>query len=196
MRSSLPRTAALAALGATAVLTLAALPAAAATYEVDPVHSSAIFKVKHFGVANFYGAFREVSGRIEYDPESPEGLAVEVTIAAASVDSRNGQRDDHLKSQDFLNVVEFPTISFRSTRVAPAGDDRYEVTGDLTLHGVTREIQVTAEKTGEGKHPRSGRDLVGFEARFAVDRTDFGMTFMAGPLSEQVEIILALEAGK
>ena len=172
-----------------------ALPASAATYEIDGLHSSALFKVKHFGVANFYGAFKDVSGTVDYDAVG-DGLAVQVSIAAASVDSRYGQRDDHIKSPDFLNAAEFPTISFTSTSVTPAGDGTYEVVGNLTLHGVTREIQVTAEKTGEGTNPRSGKELVGFEARFSVDRTEFGMSFMAGPLSEDVEFILALEAGK
>jgi polyisoprenoid-binding protein YceI len=184
------------ALGAIVALMVSALPASAATYEVDGVHSSAIFQVKHFGVSNFYGAFKEISGTVNYDAESADGLAVEVTIGAASVDSRYGQRDDHIKSPDFLNAAEFPAITFKSTSVTPAGDGVYSVTGDLTLHGVTNEIQVTATKTGEGKHPRSGKDLVGFETRFTIDRTEFGMSFMDGPLSAEVEFLLSLEAGK
>jgi len=180
-------------------LLLAVAPAAAAsaaTYTVDGVHSSAVFKVKHFGVSNFYGVFNDIQGSIEYDPASPAGMAVEVTLAADSVETRYEQRNNHVKSPDFLNAAEFPTISFKSTSVAPNDDGTLVVTGNLTLHGVTREISVTAEKVGEGKHPRSGKDLIGFEARFTVDRTEFDMTFMAGPLSEDVEFLISLEAGQ
>lgn len=186
----------IAALGAIAALLLPAVPASAATYEVDSVHSSALFSVKHFGISNFYGVFREISGTVDYDAASADGLAVEITIGAASVDSRYEQRDDHIKSPDFLNAAEFPTIGFKSTSVTPTGDGTYDVTGDLTLHGVTRQIQVTAERTGEGKHPQSGKDMVGFETRFTIDRTEFGMSFMAGPVGEEVVFLLSLESGK
>ena len=181
--------------GAVAVLALSVVPATAATFEVDGVHSSAVFKIKHFGVSNFYGMFRDISGVIEYDAENPEGLAVEVTIAAGSADTRSESRDNHIKSPDFLNAAEFPTITFKSTSVSDNGDGTYAVTGDLTLHGVTREVQATAEKIGEGAHPRSGQEMIGFESRFTIDRTDYDMGFMAGPVGEEVEFILSLEAG-
>jgi len=176
---------------------IALVPAAsadAATYEVDGVHSSALFKVKHFGASNFYGAFREITGSINYDSAMPEGMGIEVEIAAASVDTRYEQRDNHVKSPDFLNAAEFPTIKFKSTSVSMNDDGTFSVTGNLTLHGVTKEIQVTAEKVGEAEHPRSGKQLIGFEAKFTVDRTEFDMAFMAGPLSEEVEFMISLEA--
>lgn len=173
-----------------------AVAADAATYEIDGVHSSALFKVKHFGTSNFYGAFREIKGSIDYDAAAPEGMGIAVEISSASVDTRFEQRDNHVKSPDFLNAAEFPAISFKSTSVTANGDDTFAVTGNLTLHGVTKEIQVTAEKVGEGEHPRSGKQLIGFEARFVVDRTEFDMGFMAGPLSEEVEFLISLEAGK
>jgi len=182
-------------LGITAAL-LIALPAAAATYSVDGTHSSAIFRIKHFGSSNFYGVFREVSGTIHYDPAKPDASSIEVTIKAESVDTRNQRRDGHAKSPDFLNAAQFPNITFKSTSVKPLGDDRFEVTGALTLLGVTKTITATAEKVGEGKSPQSDTQLVGFEARFVVDRTDFGMGFMAGPmLGKEVTLIISLEAG-
>lgn len=173
-----------------------ALPASAATYTIDGSHSSALFKVKHFDVANFYGMFNEVEGTIDYDPATPAEAKINVTIKADSVDSRNTSRDDHIKSPDFLNAKQFPTITFKSTAVKPLGGDRFEVTGTLTLHGVTKELSVIAEKTGSGKNPRNGKDMVGFEARFTVDRTEYDMGFMAGPLSTDIEFTLALEAAK
>jgi polyisoprenoid-binding protein YceI len=182
-------------LGLAVALTLSAVPASAATFEVDGVHSSAVFKIKHFGISTFYGMFGDISGAIEYDAENPDGMAVEISIAADSADTRNERRDTHVMSPDFLNAAEFPTISFKSTGVADNGDGTYSVTGDLTLHGVTKEVQVTAEKIGEGPHPRSGQQMIGFESRFTIDRTDYDMDFMAGPLSEEIEFILSLEAG-
>jgi len=170
-------------------------PAAAATYTIDGTHSSAIFKIQHFGVSNFYGAFSALSGTIEYDAANPEGLSIQVSIAADSVTTRAENRDNHVKSPDFLNAAEFPTITFESTGVSQTGDGQYEVTGNLTLHGVTREMTVTAERVGEGAHPRSGKELVGFESHFTVDRTEHDMGFMAGPLSAEIDFILSLEAG-
>lgn len=178
-----------------AALAVAAMPAAAATYSIDPVHSSVIFKIKHFGASNFYGAFKEVTGTIHYDAENPGASSVELEIAAASVDTRNEQRDNHIKSPDFLNAGEFPKITFKSTGVEGSADS-LQVTGKLTLHGVTKDVTATVEKVGEGKNPRSGANLIGFETRLTIDRTDFDMGFMAGPLGEEVDLIISLEAGQ
>lgn len=175
-------------------LLLAAIPASAATYEIDPVHSSVIFKVKHFGVSNFYGAFKEISGTIDYDAENVGSSSIDVEIAADSVDSRNKNRDEHIMGPDFLNSGEFPKITFKSTGVKGSGDS-FQVTGKLTLHGVTKDVTADVEKIGEGKHPRSGASLIGFEARLTIDRTGYDMGFMAGPLSEEVDLILSFEAG-
>lgn len=176
------------------LLALLTAPAGAATYTIDPVHSSALFKIQHFGASNFYGMFKSISGTLEYDAASPHQSSISVEIDAASVDTRVAQRDDHVKSTDFLDVQQFPTIEFRSKRVKSLGDGKLEVVGDLTLHGVTKEITAMAEKVGEGKHPRNGKSLIGFEARFTVDRTEFDMGFMAGPLGAEVEFLLSVEA--
>jgi polyisoprenoid-binding protein YceI len=177
-------------------LLLLALPAAAATYTIDGNHSSAVFRVKHFNVSNFYGTFNAISGTIQFDAEKPAASSIEVTIKADSVNTRNERRDGHAKSPDFLNAAEFATIKFKSTNVKPTGDDTFEVTGKLTLHGVTHDITVTAEKTGQGPSPQGGGELIGFEVRFSVDRTEYDMGFMVGPLSKEITFILALEAGK
>ncbi len=180
-------------LGALALLL--ALPMTAADYTIDGGHSSAVFKVKHFDIANFYGTFNDISGTLTYDAANPGASKVSVTIQAASVDSRNDQRDGHIKSPDFLNAGEFPVITFESTSVSGSADE-LQITGKITLHGVSKEITITAEKTGEGTNPRNQKEMVGFETRFSVDRTQHGMEFMAGPLSKDVEFILALEAVK
>lgn len=172
---------------------VAALPATAATYTIDSVHSSAIFKVRHFNTSNFYGLFKNVSGTITYDAEGTS--SIEVTIAADSVDTRSERRDNHLKSPDFLNAAEFPKITFKASGIETTGDS-FQVTGQLTLHGVTKDVTASVEKIGAGKHPQSKKDMVGFEARFKIDRTDFDMSFMAGPVGTDIELILSLEASQ
>jgi polyisoprenoid-binding protein YceI len=177
-----------------ALAALAAAPAMAAGYAIDGTHSSAIFRIKHFETAYFYGAFKEVSGTVTYDAENPAKSSIMVEIAAASADTRNTNRDDHVKSPDFLNAAEFPKITFKSTSVKAAGDDMLEVTGDFTLHGVTKPVTAEVELTGQGTHPSSGKAIIGFLARFTVDRTQHDMGFMAGPLSKEVDFILSVEA--
>lgn len=174
---------------------LLATPMAAAEYAIDGSHSSALFKVKHLDTAYFYGMFKDVSGTVSYDAANPSNSKIEVTIASGSVDSRNGNRDDHIKSPDFLNAKQFPTISFKSTGVKASGDD-LTITGDLTLHGVTKSVTVDAKRTGGGKHPRSGKDIIGFHASFSVDRTAHDMDFMVGPLAKDIEFVLSIEAAK
>ncbi len=174
---------------------LLATPVTAADYSVDAVHSSALFKVTHLGTSNFYGMFKEMEGTIVYDDANPAGSSIEITIAAESVDTRSENRDNHVKSPDFLNAKQFPKITFKSTSVKAAGGG-LEVTGDLTLLGVTKPVTAKVVKTGEGKNPRSGAELIGFEATFSVDRTAHDMNFMAGPLGETIDFTLAVEAIK
>lgn len=182
-------------LGLTALVALvfASTPIHAANYSIDGNHSSAIFKIKHLDVAYFYGAFKGVSGTLAYDGANPGAASIDLTLDAESVDSRNDNRDTHIKSPDFLNAKQFPTITFKSKSVEASGDD-LKVTGTLTLHGVSKEIHVTATKTGSGTHPRSQKQMIGFHSEFTVKRSDFDMNFMVGPLSDEVTFILSLEA--
>lgn len=170
--------------------------AAPATYKVDPVHSSNVFRIKHNNVANFYGRFKEMSGSVNWDDADPTASSLKVEIPAASVDTGAGARDNHLKSPDFFNAAQFPTISFVSSSVTKSADNTYKVSGDLTLHGVTKPVTVDLVKTGAGKDGRSGKDLIGLETTFTVKRTDYGMDFMVGPLGDDVQIIVSLEAAK
>lgn len=172
---------------------LLASPAIATTYSIDGSHSSAIFKIKHLDVAYFYGAFKGVSGKITYDEANPSAASIDLTLDAESVDSRNENRDTHIKSPDFLNAKQFPTITFKSKSVSAQGDD-LRVTGTLTLHGVSKDITVTATKTGAGTNPRNQKQMIGFHSEFTVERSDFDMNFMVGPLSDEVTFILSLEA--
>ena len=168
----------------------------ATTYEVDPVHSVVIFRIEHMGVANYYGRFNDFSGEIEWDENNPAGSRIEITIEAESIDTNNENRDSHLRSPDFFNVREFPEINFTSTNIEVSGDNTYRVTGELDLHGVTREITVDLEKTGSGTHLQSGKPLIGFETHFELDRSDYRMRWgiEEGVLGDEVGLIVSLEA--
>ena len=167
---------------------------APATYGIDTVHSSALFRIQHFGAGFFHGRFDEISGTVAFDEANPAACSVDVTIKADSVDTKEPKRDTHLKGPDFFNAAEFPTLTFKSKSVKAAGKGEYEVTGDLTIHGVTKTLTVKVAHTGTGKG-QSG-EVVGFETVFTIKRSDFGMKFMHPQLGDEVRVTLALEAGK
>ena len=169
-------------------------PAAADALSIDPTHSSVIFKVRHLGVSNFYGSFKEVGGQISMDGKDPAKSSVTFTIQAASVDSRNEKRNQHLMSPDFFSVKEFPTIEFKSTEVKAGGKDEYEVKGKLTLHGVTKDLTLKVQKVGEADGEKG--KVAGFETHTTIKRSDYGMTNYIdnGMLGDEVEVIVSVEA--
>lgn len=162
------------------------------TYKVDPVHSSVLFRVKHFDVGYFYGRFNAISGTIVLDKQNPSRSSVSLEVRTESVDTNDPKRDGHLKSPDFFNVRQFPVITFKSTSVKPLKANVWEVRGNFTLLGVTRPLTVQVTLTGEGKDA-FGNYRVGFETTFDIKRSDFGMKYMLGPLSDEVRIILSVE---
>jgi polyisoprenoid-binding protein YceI len=161
-------------------------------FGVDGVHSSVMFRVKHQNVAFFYGRFNTVSGSFNLDEANPAASSVEITIDTESIDSANEGRDKHLKSPDFFSTKEFPTMTFKSTSVESKGEKKYLVKGDLTLKGVTKAIEVTIEDTGRGAG-RGGAKIAGIESVFTIKRSDYGMNYMVGPLSDDVTIYVGLE---
>ena len=162
------------------------------SYRVDGVHSSVIFRVKHMGIANFYGRFNEISGSFDFDPKDPSKLSIDVQINAESIDTHSQRRDRHLKGPDFFNASQFPSISFKSKSAKKAGPESYEVKGELELHGVTRPLTVKVEHTGSGRGPR-GDQREGFETTFTIKRSEFDMKFMLRGLSDEVRITLSVE---
>ena len=148
-----------------------------ATYVIDPSHSTAGFKVRHLMVANVRGEFSGVSGTVVFDAENPANSKVEAAIDATTIQTRDSQRDQHLKSADFLDVEKFPRITFVSKKVAPAGEGEWKVTGDLTIHGVTKEVVLDVEgPTPEVKDPW-GNIKMGATATTKVNRKDFGLVW-------------------
>ena len=169
-----------------------------APWTIDGAHSTTGFAVKHLVISTVRGQFGKTSGTLRLDDADPTRSSVEAVVDASTIDTQNAQRDAHLKSPDFFDVAKHPTITFRSTKVEPRGKDRLTVTGDLTLHGVTRPatFDVTASPVVKGMAGESRR---AFSATTRIDRRDYGLTWNkaveAGPVvSDEVTITLDLEA--
>lgn len=160
------------------------------TYTVDGSHSTVMFRIKHLNVSWFYGYFNEVSGSFVID-DDPSACSFEVLVNAESVDTNNAMRDRHIKGPDFFNVGEFPEMSFKSTAVQ-ASEDGYAITGQLSLHGVSKEITVQAAHTGSGKDPWGGF-RTGFETVFTISRSEFGIDYMPDGLSDEIRLTISLE---
>jgi polyisoprenoid-binding protein YceI len=147
------------------------------TYKIDPQHSTAHFVIRHLMITNVRGAFSSVQGTVVYDPDDPAASSVEAVIDAASINTNEAQRDAHLKSADFLHVEKHPTIVFKSTRLTKAGHGEWNLAGDFTLHGVTKEVVLKVEgPTAETKDPY-GNIRIGASATTKIKRSDFGLTF-------------------
>ena len=148
------------------------------TYTIDPAHSRIGFVARHAMVTKVRGSFDEFAGTAVLDGANPANSRVEVTIEAASIDTRNAQRDEHLRGNDFLAMEEYPQITFVSTGVRQAGETTYEVTGDLTIKGVTNPITIPFSFEGAAKDP-FGNLRVGFEVAVTINRKDYGITWNA-----------------
>ena len=150
---------------------------AVATYTIDPAHSSAHFKVRHMMISNVRGEFGKVAGTVRFDPAHPEASEVVAEIDASTINTREPQRDAHLRSADFLDAANYPAIRFQSKKVERVGPGNYRVTGDLTIRGVSREVVLTVDgPTPESKDPW-GMTRSGAEATTTIRRKDFGLTW-------------------
>jgi len=159
--------------------TLTTPETAVSTWKVDAAHSVAEFKVKHMMISNVKGRFTDVSGTLYLDENNVENSHLQASIDTASILTGDAQRDAHLKSADFFDVEQYPTLAFRSTRVVPNGEGELKATGDLTIHGVTREVTFTVEgPTAPAKDPW-GNTRVAVSATTKINRKDFGLTWNA-----------------
>ena len=179
--------------------TVAPTTASPTTWTIDRTHSAVGFAVRHMVMAKVRGRFTKWDGTIHIDEAAPERSTVQVEIAADSIDTGMADRDAHLRSADFFDVAAFPAITFESRRVERESEERFRVIGDLTIHGVTREVVLQAEDHGRGTDPWGGR-RAGFSARTTIDRRDFGLKWnqlleAGGVLvGEKVEIELEVQA--
>ncbi|HLT57976.1 MAG TPA: YceI family protein [Limnochordales bacterium] len=168
-------------------------------WKVDPSHSLVEFSVRHMMFATVKGRFSKFDAVIKGDPNDLTSATFEATIDAASIDTRDEQRDGHLRSADFFDVEKFPNLTFRSRQVTKTGDNTYQVVGDLTIRDVTRPVTLDVEFTGQGKDPW-GNQRIGLRAKTSINRKDFGLTWNA-PLEaggflvgDKVDITIEVEA--
>ena len=145
-------------------------------WNIDPAHSNAQFSVRHMMISNVKGEFTKVSGQVRFDPGKPETLSAEAAIDVSTINTREHDRDNHLKSPDFFHVEEFPTITFKSKR-AEKSSDGVKLTGDLTIHGVTRQVTLNVEGPTPPTKDPWGNTRVGASAATKINRKDFGLTW-------------------
>jgi polyisoprenoid-binding protein YceI len=171
---------------------------ATTTYAIDKAHSEAAFQVRHL-LTKVRGRFSDFAGTIEYDAEQPERSVVKATIQAASVDTNEADRDKHLRSTDFFDVDQYPALTFTSTRITKRGADAFNVAGDLTIHGVTRPVNLNVSFLGKAKDPW-GNERLGFEGETTINRKDFGLGWNAALetggflVGDEVKIGLSVQA--
>ncbi len=167
----------------------------AAWFAVDPVHSSIIFGINHLGVSTFYGLINSPTGEFHLSHRKPEASSFTISAKAENVDTKHKGRNDHLRGGDFFDAKQFPDITFKSTAVTRSSKTTFAVTGDLTLHGVTRPINIVIEHVGT-KNTRMGHRS-GFTANFTIKRSDFGMTYgLGGALGDEVTLMIGIEGIK
>jgi len=174
-----------------ALTLLAGSVRAADTYTVDPVHSSLLFRVKHLDCGYIYGRFNQYSGSFAFDDKNPSECKLEMEVKIDSLDTANADRDKHVKGPDFFNAKEFTTMTFKATSMKAQDEKNYEVTGDLTIHGVTKQVTVKLERLGTAK--AMGKTRSGWETTFSINRSDFGMKFGIPAISDEIRIIVAME---
>jgi len=165
------------------------------TYSIDPMHSSAQFKVRHMMIANVHGEFDSVSGTVEFDPAKPDAARIDATIDVNSLHTGDPKRDAHLKTPDFFDVEKHPAITFRSKKITPDGGKNYKATGDLTIRGVTKEVILNVENLSDEVTDMWKLQRRGLAARVRVSRKDFGLAFDpdGAMVSDAVDITLDVE---
>lgn len=183
------------ALSALVIGSFASAARAADSYAVDPVHSSVSFGISHAGISDIHGRFNDFSGTFVIDKEDPNKSSFTLDIKVESVDTNNAKRDEHLRQPDYFDAKKFPLLSFKSTKVK-ANDTGYEVTGDLTLHGVTKSVTLSLKGGHKVVEFPKGVTRVGVLSATTIKRSEFGMTTEIGALGDDVNIIVGLEAAK
>jgi polyisoprenoid-binding protein YceI len=177
-----------------AVLAISALAAAqAGTWQIDPNHSAAQFSVRHLGVSTVRGAFTKVSGSATYDTADSSKDTVDVTIDASSIDTRVQMRDNDLRSPNFLDVQKYPTITFKSRQAKAAGAGKLQIVGDLTIHGVTKEVVLDVDGPSAQIKDPWGNQRIGASATTKINRNDFGVKGLPGVVGDDISITIDTE---
>ena len=162
--------------------------AEAGTYAIEPEHTRLRFDVSHFGFTKYDGEFRRVTGSLTLDPAKPDASKVDITVATDSVAVPNAKLKEELDGAQWLDAAKYPEITFRSTKVVPTGADTADVTGDFTLHGVTKPLVLHVKFNAAGNNPVNKRYTAGFEAKGQIKRTDFGVKTYAPMIGDLVDV--------
>jgi len=176
-----------------AIAFTASLFAQAKTWQIDPNHSAAQFSVRHMGISTVRGAFTKVSGTVTYDPADLSKTTLEATIDANSVDTRVERRDNDLRSPNFFDVAKYPSLTFKSKRVEAAGTGKLKITGDLTIHGVTKEVVLDVDDPSVLVQDPKGNSHMGASASTKINRKDFGVNGASSTVGDDVPITLDVE---
>ncbi|HEX8324535.1 MAG TPA: YceI family protein [Tepidisphaeraceae bacterium] len=177
------------------LLSAASVSFAADSYKVDPVHSSVVFSAHHANAGYVFGRFNGFGGSFTLDDADPTKSTFAADIKVDTVDTANEKRDAHLKAPDWFNAKQYPTITFKSTKVEKADDKTLTVTGDLTFHGVTKQASFPVKLTGKGEFP-AGTVRAGILAEFVVKMSDYGIKGMPGAVGDDIKLIVAFEGTK
>jgi polyisoprenoid-binding protein YceI len=168
--------------------------AAPVTYKLDPGHTMVLFSWSHFGFSNPVADIGIGDGSLVFDEQNPSKSSVQVTLPLANLDTHVPALDNHLKQPDFFNAAQFPTITFKSTSVQPVDSTHFKVTGDLTVHGVTKPVVLDATLNKIGTHPMTGQPAIGFNATGTLKRSDFGLGAYVPKVSDDITINITTEA--
>ena len=174
------------------ILTISAA-AQVQTWQIDPNHTAAQFSVRHMGISTVRGAFTKVSGSAQYDPSNISKTSIDATIDASSVDTRVSMRDDDLRSPNYFDVAKYPTITFKSKSVQAVGEGKLKIVGDLTIHGVTKEVMLDADGPSAPVTDPKGNSHVGASASTMVNRKDFGVGGSSNMVGEDITITIDVE---
>lgn len=166
----------------------------ALTGTLDPVHSTVIFRIKHLGASYTWGRLNDIAGTFMLDAANPANSSCDISVQAATVDTNNEKRDTHLMGPDFLDAKQFPTITLKGKGAKAKDPNTWELSGELTLHGITKPVTLIVERTGQGKHPQTGDQLEGYECRFTIKRSDYGITYGIPNVGDEVDLFIAIEA--
>lgn len=174
------------------ILTISAA-AQVQTWQIDPNHTAAQFSVRHMGISTVRGAFTKVSGSAQYDPSNVSKTSIDATIDASSVDTRVSTRDDDLRSPNYFDVAKYPTITFKSKSVQAAGEGKLKIVGDLTIHGVTKEVTLDVDGPSAPVTDPKGNSHLGASANTKVNRKDFGVGGSSNMVGEDITITIDVE---
>jgi polyisoprenoid-binding protein YceI len=163
------------------------------TWEIDPNHTAAQFAVRHLGISTVRGVFERTTGTVIYDPADPAKTSIDATIDASTVNTRVKMRDDDLRSPHFFDVAKYPTITFKSTHAEGVGAGKLKITGDLTIHGVTKQVVLDVDGPSETIHDAKGNSRTGASATTTINRNDFGITALPEGIGDEIQIVIDTE---